>query len=69
MAKTVKGKAEVVKPAAAKVEAYDGWEVWTRSGNYWVFFDEADTEDEALETAEKSDSTACLIHITIPAIK
>ena len=69
MAKTVKGKAELVKKYMPEVEAYECWEVWTGAGGTWGFGDDYENEPKAILAAKACDCPTTVIHITIPAVK
>ena len=71
MAKTVKGKADVVKVNAdptPRVAAYDQWEV-LQGPDTWEWTECFDTWREAKAFANNCTDDTAIIHITIPAIK
>ncbi len=69
MAKTVKGKAEVVKMGPSTAKAFSEWQVWTREYGPWEPYTTHSTEKGAVARANTQDGYTAIIHITIPAIK
>ncbi len=69
MAKTVKGKAEVVKTEHPSVKAFSEWQVWSLEDGEWFCENISRSKKGWLDWGKRCEGLWALIHITIPAIK